>query len=207
MEVLGICYIDGVPLEVCKFLVDNISDPDSSEVSNEEQFQRHMVDRWFEIFVQQERREADGSTVLYATRDCRVQSSTVGSLWRRCAFVLLPKEPLPVGPAANQQRLLAVTVGQERLSPEEVADRVRATYGSTALLQSQKLQRCGEGASRTDGSDPAGEFILGRLTILSVEIANLSCLRLYCTPCIWTALIEAKCPFISRCMCTAYVRT
>ena len=144
MEVLGICYIDGVPLEICKFSVEYVSYSDSEE-SNQEQFQRQMVERWREIFKQQERRDEDWSTVLYASHDCRVQSSTVGSLWRRCAFVLLPKEPLTVGPAANQQRLLAVTVGKERLSPEEVADRVRATYGSTALLQSQKLQRCGGG--------------------------------------------------------------
>lgn len=150
MEVLGVCYTDGVPLEICKFSINN----DSEESLCEDHFQRQMVDRWRAIFKSSER---DDPILLSVSRDCHVHASSVGALWRQCAFVLLPKKPLPRGPTSHQQRLLAVTVGAaERLTAEELAGRVRATYGSTALLHNQRLQRHGGGGR--DGAGSVGEY-------------------------------------------------
>ena len=151
MEVLGTCHIDGVPLEICRFSIDNVSE----ELSCDDLFQRHMIEQWHAVF---EARERDAPNLLSASRDCRVHTSTVGALWRECAFVLQPKEPLPNGPASHQQRLLALTVGaKEKLTPEELADRVRATYGATAVLHKQKLQRHGGVGGGRRGGNSASE--------------------------------------------------
>lgn len=149
MEVLGVCYTDGVPLEICKFSIDN----DSEESLCEDHFQRQMVDHWRAVFKSSERGDP---ILLSVSRDCRVYTSSVGAIWRQCVFVLLPKEPLPRRPTSYQQRLLGVTVGAaERLTAEELASRVRATYGRNTLLHNQILQR--EGGGR-DGANPAGEY-------------------------------------------------
>lgn len=150
MEVLGVCHIDGVPLEICRFSIDNVSE----ELSCDEQFQRHMIEQWRAVF---KARERNAPNLLSASRDCRVHTSTVGALWRQCAFVLLPKVPLPSVPASHQQRLLALTVGAtEQLTPEGLADRVRATYGATAVLDKQKLQR--HGRAGRGGKNSASEY-------------------------------------------------
>lgn len=151
MEVLGICHVDGAPVEICTFSVAN----DSDESFCEEKFQRQMVEHWRAVFKVH---EIDPPTLLTASRDCTVHNSQVGAHWRRCAFVLQPREPLVGGLATHQQRLLAVTVGAaDRLTPEELAERVRATYGATAVLHNQKLQRDRGVGGRRGGRSSASE--------------------------------------------------
>ena len=149
MEILGTCFLNEIPLETFIFSIDNDSEQTPWE------FQRQMVDRWRSIFKSS---EIGKPRLLSQSRDCRVYHviSSVGALWRKYAFVLLPKEPLPRGKTSHPQRLLAVKVGAtERLTVDELAGRVRATYGPTALLHNQRLL-CYEGGGR-DCAGSAGE--------------------------------------------------
>lgn len=153
MEVLSSCQIDGLYLDTRRFSILN----DGSSRGDELFQSQAVIDQWHEIFTGQESimGKTDGPTLPYPPPRC-VQIPTVGARWRECAFVLLPNEPLDGtrALAANQQRLLGVSVGaEERLSLQELVERVRHFYGTTTPLQGQTLQRYGGvGEGEDDGN-------------------------------------------------------